>query len=86
MENHSDNTRLERDSFGTIAVPNEALWGAQTQRSVLLFDISTERMPHELLMALAQVKRCAALVNRELGALDATKAQAIVTAADEVLA
>ena len=86
MENHSDNTRLERDSFGTIAVLNEALWGAQTQRSVLLFDISTERMPHELLMALAQVKRCAALVNRELGALDATKAQAIATAADEVLA
>ena len=78
--------RVERDSFGEIDVPGDALWGAQTQRSVLLFDISTERMPRELLMALALVKRCAARVNRELGLLDATKADAIVAAADEVLA
>ena len=81
-----DSTHLEHDSFGAIAVPNHALWGAQTQRSLLHFDISTERMPRELLMALAQVKRCAALVNCELGGLDAAKAQAIVAAADEVLA
>ena len=81
-----DSTRLEHDSFGPIAVPASALWGAQTQRSLLHFDISTERMPRELLMALAQVKRCAAIVNRELGGLDAAKAQAIVAAADEVLA
>ena len=81
-----DSTRLEHDSFGPIAVPTSALWGAQTQRSLLHFDISTERMPRELLMALAQVKRCAAIVNRELGGLDAAKAQAIVAAADEVLA
>ena len=86
METHVNSTRLERDSFGTIAVPGDALWGAQTQRSLLHFDISTERMPHELLMALAQVKRGAALVNRELGLFDATKADAIVKAADEVLA
>ena len=86
MNTRSDNTRLERDSFGTIAVPGDMLWGAQTQRSLLLFDISTELMPRELLMALAQVKRGAALVNRELGALDATKAEAIIAAADEVLA
>ena len=81
-----DSTRLEHDSFGAIAVSSDALWGAQTQRSLLHFDISTERMPHELLMALAQVKRCAALVNLELGGLDAATAQAIVAAADEVLA
>ncbi|MDP3823289.1 MAG: class II fumarate hydratase [Burkholderiales bacterium] len=79
-------TRMERDTFGEIAVSNTSLWGAQTQRSLHHFDISTERMPQELLMALALVKRSAAVVNRELGVLDAKKAEAIVSAADEVLA
>ena len=79
-------TRMERDSFGEIAVAHTSLWGAQTQRSLHHFDISTEHMPNELLMALALVKRSAALVNRELGVLDAKKAEAIVAAADEVLA
>ena len=79
-------TRIERDTFGEIAVSNTSLWGAQTQRSLHHFDISNERMPHELLMALALVKRSAAVVNRELGVLDAKKAEAIVAAADEVLA
>ncbi len=78
--------RLERDSFGEIAVADDALWGAQTQRSLHHFDISTERMPRELILALALVKRSAAVVNRGLGVLDATKADAIVAAADEVLA
>ncbi|MEP6873385.1 MAG: class II fumarate hydratase [Burkholderiales bacterium] len=78
--------RIERDTFGDIAVPGHALWGAQTQRSLHHFDISSERMPPELLRALALVKRSAALVNRELGVLDAKKADAIVAAADEVLA
>jgi len=78
--------RIERDTFGEITVPGHALWGAQTQRSLHHFDISSERMPPELLRALALVKRSAALVNRELGVLDATKADAIVKAADEVLA
>ena len=79
-------TRMERDTFGEIAVAHTSLWGAQTQRSLHHFDISTERMPHELLMALALVKRSAALVNCELGVLEAKKAEAIVAAADEVLA
>jgi fumarate hydratase class II len=79
-------TRMERDTFGEIAVSNTSLWGAQTQRSLHHFDISTERMPYELLMALALVKRSTAVVNRELGVLDASKAAAIVAAADEVLA
>ena len=78
--------RIERDTFGDINVPGHALWGAQTQRSLHHFDISTERMPPELLRALALVKRCAATVNRALGVLDAAKADAIVRAADEVLA
>jgi fumarate hydratase class II len=77
--------RNERDSFGTIAVPADALWGGQTQRSLLFFAISTERMPAELIAALALVKRACALVNRDLGLLPADKAEAIAAAADEVL-
>jgi fumarate hydratase class II len=79
-------TRIERDSFGPINVPANRLWGAQTQRSLLHFDISGERMPAELIRALAQVKRTAAVVNQRLGLLDAAKAGAIVAAADEVIA
>ncbi|NUZ06288.1 class II fumarate hydratase [Piscinibacter koreensis] len=78
--------RIERDTFGDIEVAADRLWGAQTQRSLHHFDISTEKMPPELIHALALVKRSAARVNRELGALDARKADAIVAAADEVLA
>ena len=79
-------TRTERDSFGPIEVPADQLWGAQTQRSLEHFHISTERMPGEIILALAQVKRACALVNRDLGLLNADKATAIVQAADEVLA
>ncbi|MCG6951807.1 MAG: class II fumarate hydratase, partial [Betaproteobacteria bacterium] len=79
-------TRLERDSFGPIEVPSARLWGAQTQRSLEHFRISTERMPDELIRALAEVKRAAAIVNRELGTLEPQIAEAIVAAADEVLA
>ena len=78
--------RFERDTFGEIAVADTALWGAQTQRSLHHFAISTERMAPELIHALALVKRSAAVVNRALGALDTNKADAIVAAADEVLA
>jgi fumarate hydratase class II len=77
--------RTEKDSFGPIDVPHEHLWGAQTQRSLHHFHISTERMPPELVAALAQVKRAAAAVNRSLGKLDKDKADAIIRAADEVL-
>mgnify|MGYP001563435908 CR=1 FL=1 len=79
-------TRIERDTFGQIEVPAERLWGAQTQRALAHFRISGERMPRELILALALVKRACATVNAELGALDAAKAAAIVAAADEVLA
>ncbi|MCE3603102.1 class II fumarate hydratase [Massilia sp. P8910] len=78
-------TRIEKDSFGPIAVPAARLWGAQTQRSLEHFAISSERMAPELVAALAQVKRAAAAVNRSLGLLPADKADAIVKAADEVL-
>lgn len=79
-------TRMERDTFGLIEVDNEHLWGAQTQRSLEHFNISTEKMPHELIVALAEVKRAAAIVNRDLGKLDKQKAGAIVSAAEEVIA
>ena len=82
----SATTRMERDSMGEIAVPVDALWGAQTQRSLEHFAISTERMPDALLMALARIKRVAARVNADLGVLDPPLAEAIVQAADEVLA
>src|SRR5687768_7595203 len=79
-------SRLEKDSFGTIEVPAERLWGAQTERSRRFFRISGERMPLPVVHALALVKRCAARVNASLGLLDAKKAEAIARAADEVLA
>ena len=79
-------TRPEKDSFGTIEVPAERLWGAQTERSRLHFRISSERMPLAVVHALALVKRSAARVNRALGLLEARKADAIERAADEVLA
>jgi fumarate hydratase class II len=79
-------TRIEKDTFGPIEVPAECLWGAQTQRSLGNFRISTEKMPAALVRALAQVKRASAVVNRDLKVLDAKKADAIVAAADEVIA
>jgi fumarate hydratase, class II len=78
--------RTERDTMGPIDVPANRLWGAQTQRSLQNFDISGERQPLEIIRALAQVKRSAAKVNHALGLQDAAKTQAIVAAADEVIA
>ena len=79
-------TRTERDSFGTIEVPAQRLWGAQTQRSLQYFHISSEHMPQEIILALATVKRACALVNRDLDLLNAEKAKVITEAADEILA
>jgi fumarate hydratase class II len=79
-------TRSERDTFGPIDVPADRLWGAQTQRSLQNFDISGERQPREIIHALAQVKRASAVVNHSLGLQDEKKTQAIVAAADEVIA
>ena len=78
--------RIEKDTFGPIEVPAARLWGAQTQRSLEHFRISGERMPRELVEALAWVKRACATVNESLGTLTAEKARSISAAADEVLA
>ncbi|WP_199137122.1 class II fumarate hydratase [Delftia sp. ASV31] len=79
-------TRQEKDTFGPIAVPADKLWGAQTQRSLQNFDISGEQQPREIIHALAQVKKASATVNHKLGLLDVKKTQAILAAADEVIA
>jgi fumarate hydratase class II len=78
--------RTEYDTFGPIEVPADRLWGAQTQRSLQNFAISGERMPTLLLRSLALVKKAAALVNLDLGSIEQRLAQAIVQAADEVIA
>ncbi|CAI0959634.1 class II fumarate hydratase [Serratia quinivorans] len=78
--------RIEKDSMGPIEVPADRLWGAQTQRSLEHFRISTEKMPTALIHALALTKRAAASVNMDLGLLPAERANAIISAADEVLA
>jgi fumarate hydratase class II len=79
-------TRIEKDSFGTIEVPADRLWGAQTERSRRFFRISGERMPLPVIYSLGLVKQAAAAVNAELGLLTKETAQAIQKAADEVLA
>ena len=78
-------TRIEQDSLGTIDVPAERYWGAQTQRARDHFAISGERMPSEIIMALALIKSACARVNSDLGLLPHDKAGAIISAADEVL-
>ncbi|MBC7384828.1 MAG: class II fumarate hydratase, partial [Cryobacterium sp.] len=76
---------MEKDSFGEIAVPNHQLWGAQTERSLHHFAISTEKMPKNLIDALATVKRACAVVNAEMKTITAHKSRAIQQAADEIL-
>ena len=77
-------TRTETDSFGPIEVPAGALWGAQTERSRRFFAIGSQRMPLEIVHALAQIKRAAAEVNLELGLLEPARAEAIAAAAARV--
>src|SRR6202158_1012991 len=79
-------TRTESDSMGKIQVPADVYWGAQTQRSLLHFDIGRDTMPPELIHAFGVLKKVCALVNQGLGKLSADKAKLIVQAADEVIA
>ena len=78
--------RVERDSLGEISVPADAYWGAQTQRAVENFPISDERFGRRFVRALGVVKKSAARANRDLGLIDEDVADAIVAAADEVIA
>ncbi|MEP6707376.1 MAG: class II fumarate hydratase [Pyrinomonadaceae bacterium] len=79
-------TRTETDSMGAVEVPAEKYWGAQTQRSLLHFDIGDDVMPREMIRAFGILKKAAALVNQDLGKLPADKAKLIVEACDEVIA
>jgi fumarate hydratase, class II len=80
-------TRTEYDSFGPIDVPATAYWGAQTQRSIANFPFPPhERMPMGIIYGLAQVKRAAALTHKMSGALSAEVADAIIAAADAIIA
>jgi fumarate hydratase, class II len=79
--------RIETDTMGEVKVPAERLWGAQTQRSLENFKIGEDRMPIELIHALALVKRASAQVNLDLRKFkDPAIAKAIITAVDEVIA
>ena len=86
MTKTSVKTRRETDSIGAIAVPADAYWGAQTQRSLQNFKIGDERLPAPLIRALGIVKKAAARVNVELGVLDRKLGKAIDKAAGEVIA
>lgn len=79
-------TRIEHDTMGEIEVPNEALWGAQTQRSLQNFKIGQERLPRAMIRAMGLVKKAAAITNAELGQLPQDLSQYIVGAAEEVIA
>ena len=83
---HTVPTRLESDSMGTVAVPANVYWGAQTARSLIHFRIGHDLIPPELLWAFGILKKAAALVNEALGKLPPAKARLIVQAADEVIA
>src|SRR6185295_3520789 len=77
--------RIETDSMGEIEVPADKYWGAQTQRSLIHFDIGDDRMPRELIRAFGILKKAAVLVNEDLGKLAPDKARFIVQACDEVI-
>ncbi|RYE06452.1 MAG: class II fumarate hydratase [Rickettsiaceae bacterium] len=81
------NYRIESDSFGEVKIDDDYHWGAQTQRSLINFDIGNNRyqMPMEVIIALAIVKKCAAEVNLELQGLDQHLAEAISSAAQEII-
>ena len=77
--------RIETDPMGSVRVPADRLWGAETQRSLIHFSIGEDRMPAAVYHAYGYVKKAAALVNRDVGRLPRDKAELIIKAADEVI-
>ncbi len=77
--------RQEEDSLGIVNVPADHFWGAQTERSLENFPQNVEKMPHSQIMAIASIKRCAAIVNNKEGKLDDNKKELIVNACDRIL-
>jgi fumarate hydratase class II len=86
MTKNQGKTRQETDSMGAIDVPADRYWGAQTQRSIRYFSIGRDKMPLEVVHAIAIIKKASALTNGELGKLPQDKVDLIVRAADEVIA
>jgi len=86
MTTTTSRTRLEHDAIGPYEVPADAYYGIDTKRAVDNFPVSGILMPLEFIRALATIKRCAALANRDLGLLTPERADLIVQAADEVIA
>src|SRR4051812_21911826 len=84
-EKNAPGTRIETDSMGEIEVPSSRYYGAQTQRSLIHFNIGHDTMPREMIRALGTLKKAAALVNEDLGKLPADKSRLIAQAADEVI-
>ena len=82
----SNKTRIEKDSIGEITVPEKALYGAQTARSMINFAIGSERMPAEVIQAMTILKASAAEVNNQLGKLEKTPYELIIRATDHILA
>lgn len=78
-------TRIEHDTMGEVEVPNEALWGAQTQRSLQNFKIGQEHLPRPMIRAMGLVKKAAAMTNAELGQITDEISGYIVGAAEEVI-
>ncbi len=79
------NFRIEKDSMGTIEVPMEALWGAQTQRSIINFSIGEELIPIELIYSLTLIKKAASIANFNFGLINKRKKDLIVEACTEIL-
>ena len=77
--------RIESDSMGQIKVPADKYWGAQTERSLLHFNIGFDVMPREMIRALGILKKACAIVNNDLGKLTSDKLKFIVQACDEVI-
>ncbi|MFW5759043.1 MAG: class II fumarate hydratase [Bacteroidota bacterium] len=77
-------TRKEKDSLGFVDVPEDKYWGAQTQRSLQNFKIGTEKMPEEIIMAFATLKKACAITNEKAGVLQSEIAKTIVSVCDEI--
>ena len=79
------NFRFEKDSMGEVKVPAEALWGAQTQRSIVNFSFGKELIPIELIYSITVIKKAAAIANYKLGLIDKVKKDLIIEACTEIL-
>ena len=80
-----NNLRAEADAFGSIEIPKDKYWGAQTQRAISNFRIGWELQPVSIIRALGLVKKACAMSNEESGKLDSIKAKAIIQAANEII-